>query len=75
MVDMTKIESPAKASVVVSKINELIDYKQEILVSGTNIKTINNESILGSGNITISSDTDVEAYTAAEVQTIWNGVS
>lgn len=27
---------------------------QEALVSGTNIKTINNESILGSGNITIS---------------------
>ena len=28
---------------------------QEALVSGTNIKTINNESILGNGNITISS--------------------
>ena len=27
---------------------------QEVLVSGTNVKTINNESILGSGNITIS---------------------
>lgn len=27
---------------------------QEALVSGTNIKTINNESILGSGNITVS---------------------
>jgi hypothetical protein len=27
---------------------------QETLVSGTNIKTINNEAILGSGNITIS---------------------
>ena len=29
------------------------DVKQDALVSGTNIKTINNESILGSGNITI----------------------
>ena len=29
--------------------------KQDALVSGTNIKTINNESILGSGNITINS--------------------
>lgn len=28
--------------------------KQDALVSGTNIKTINNESILGNGNITIS---------------------
>lgn len=31
---------------------------QEALVSGTNIKTINNESILGSGNITISGGGD-----------------
>lgn len=30
---------------------------QEALVSGTNIKTINNESLLGSGNITISAET------------------
>lgn len=29
--------------------------KQDVLVSGTNIKTINNESLLGSGNINISS--------------------
>lgn len=28
--------------------------KQDALVSGTNIKTINNQSLLGSGNITIS---------------------
>ena len=27
------------------------DNKQDALVSGTNIKTINNESLLGSGNI------------------------
>ena len=30
-----------------------VSGKQDTLVSGTNIKTINNESILGSGNITI----------------------
>ena len=28
--------------------------KQDTLISGTNVKTINNESILGSGNISIS---------------------
>ena len=28
--------------------------KQDTLVSGTNIKTINNQSLLGSGNITVS---------------------
>ena len=32
--------------------------KQDLLVSGTNIKTINNESILGSGNISISGGGD-----------------
>ena len=29
------------------------DSKQDLLISGTNIKTINNNSLLGSGNITI----------------------
>ena len=31
----------------------IVDEKQDILISGTNIKTINGESILGSGNIII----------------------
>lgn len=35
--------------------NKLQNY-QEKLVSGTNIKTINNQSLLGSGNITIESE-------------------
>lgn len=35
-------------------LSSILDGKQATLVSGTNIKTINNESILGSGNITIS---------------------
>ena len=34
-----------------------VNAKQDALVSGTNIKTINNESILGSGNISISGGT------------------
>lgn len=33
--------------------NAIIKNKQDTLVSGTNIKTINNQSILGSGNINI----------------------
>jgi hypothetical protein len=36
-----------------SETNTLLGGKQATLVSGTNIKTINNESILGSGNIDI----------------------
>lgn len=34
--------------------NKVNGKKQDTLVSGTNIKTINNQSLLGSGNITIS---------------------
>lgn len=44
-------------SVGLSRAFELIKYsisgKQDALVSGTNIKTINNTSLLGSGNITV----------------------
>ena len=46
-----------------SYVSEDVEDKQDTLVSGTNIKTINNESILGNGNITIqgggSGDTNV----------------
>lgn len=38
------------------------DGKQDALVSGTNIKTINNESLLGSGNITIQGGGTVNTY-------------
>lgn len=37
-----------------SEVSKLSQDKQDKLVSGTNIKTINNTSILGSGNISIS---------------------
>lgn len=37
-----------------------LNRKQDTLVSGTNIKTINNESLLGSGNITISGGSTVD---------------
>lgn len=45
-------------------LQDLLDEKQDTLVSGTNIKTINNTSLLGSGNITISSgvDNEVQLY-------------
>lgn len=41
------------ANSVVGAINELNSQKQDVLVSGDNIKTINSESLLGSGNIII----------------------
>ena len=38
--------------------DDLLDEKQDVLVSGENIKTINNESILGAGNIEIKGGND-----------------
>ena len=37
--------------------------KQDALVSGTNIKTINNTSILGSGNIEVASNVEIDEST------------
>ena len=45
-------ENPVQNKVV----KTAVDSKQDTLVSGNNIKTINNTSLLGSGNITISSE-------------------
>lgn len=45
--------------IVDSTARSTITTKQDTLVSGTNIKTINNESILGSGDITVGGDTNV----------------
>lgn len=42
------------------ELKTLVDGKQATLVSGTSIKTVNNESLLGSGNISISSGRDNE---------------
>ena len=42
---------------------ELADSKQDELVSGTNIKTINNTSLLGSGDITIGSSGTLDIAT------------
>lgn len=39
----------------IDRINTAINTKQETLISGTNIKTVNSNSILGSGNISVGS--------------------
>lgn len=46
--------NPQALTVALSQINAAIEGKQDALTSGTNIKTINNQSLLGSGNIEIS---------------------
>ena len=43
-------------------LDDLLDEKQDTLVSGTNLKTINNQSLLGSGNITIEGGGTVNTY-------------
>lgn len=50
-------------------VSKLKSYFQEKLVSGTNIKTINSESIVGSGDLTIQSGTKLYLHSF----TLWNG--
>ena len=54
---------PTKTSNLTNDSGFVNDYqlsgKQDKLVSGTNIKTINNESLLGSGNITTASQSEL----------------
>ena len=45
--------------------------KQDMLISGTNIKTINGNSILGEGNIVVGADTSNLA-TKEEVNSLVN---
>jgi len=47
----------ARVKGVNAPIQTQLNGKQATLVSGANIKTINNQSLLGSGNIVITSDT------------------
>ena len=55
MADISKITLPNNAEYDLKDATARsgLANKQDTLVSGTNIKTINNESLLGSGNITI----------------------
>ena len=46
----------------VEGVETAMNDKQDTLVSGTNIKTINNQSILGEGNLEISGDVDLTNY-------------
>ena len=62
--------------VTASALVELHSTKQDILVSGTNIKTINNQSLLGSGNIEIQggSGSDYSAGTNIDITNKMNEV-
>lgn len=52
-----------------SALNTALAGKQNTLVSGTNIKTINNQSILGTGNIEITGGGETMIYPSAGIPT------
>lgn len=56
------IGSGGGGGVTPQQLQDGLATKQDTLVSGTNIKTINNNSILGSGNITISGIGGTSSY-------------
>lgn len=59
---------------VTSGIQTQINSKQATLVSGTNIKTINGDSILGSGDLTVTAflaDADYGDITVSDLGTVW----
>ena len=54
--DKTTITLKNGTSATVLTSHQSLSNKQDALVSGTNIKTINNESLLGSGNISVAAE-------------------
>ena len=54
-----------------ASIQTQINSKQNILVSGTDIKTINNQSILGSGDLSISATPDYTTITNTVLNIIY----
>lgn len=57
----------------INGLQSALDAKQATLVSGTNIKTINNESLLGSGNIAISGGVSMSTATVTLTSSGWSG--
>jgi len=54
-----QLSSTSENPVQNKAVKAAVDAKQDTLVSGTNIKTINSESLLGSGNIEIDGSADL----------------
>lgn len=82
--DLTAIENRLSEDeeVTAAGLNALNESKQDTLVSGTNIKTINNESILGEGNIdiqggggTVESAITSGSTNAVESKAIWSATT
>ena len=76
--ELTAVETVAnnantKADAATSRIESVetaMGNKQDTLVSGTNIKTINSQSILGSGDLTVSGVSEEQAQEIAKIPTL-----
>ena len=55
---MAYIINMASGGITQAEAEQLLAEKQDVLVSGTNIKTVNHQSLLGSGDLVIESTTD-----------------
>lgn len=55
----------------IEQLESQLNSKQDKLISGNNIKTINDESLLGEGNIEIKGS-DIDAYTKDETDVLLN---
>lgn len=56
------------------QINDVLTSKQDALISGTNIKTINSLSIVGSGNLNTPDMDTTTAQTVSGIKTFLNGI-
>lgn len=76
--ELTAVETVAnnaatKADAATSRVEGVetaLNNKQDTLVSGTNIKTINSQSIIGSGDLAISGVSDEQAQEIAKIPTL-----
>lgn len=57
-----------------AKIKALVAGKQDKLISGSNIKTINGASVLGSGNISCANTTEQWTFTMADGTTVTKNI-
>jgi flagellin-like hook-associated protein FlgL len=56
---VSNIDDGSNRNLILDYIDQEIDTRQEELVSGTNIKTVNGESLLGEGNIDVGGESSL----------------
>lgn len=71
----TQVEQSITGKADTSAVTQALATKQDQLVSGTNIKTINSQSILGEGNIEITSATATEYSAGTNIDIVNHVIS